>query len=179
MSPELSEAKNRPAAPLPSELPPLAIPPNPRAQATLEDLLAQASSIGQRLAELQAELAAGKQAADEEAKEDEEAREGERQNDRASTMPVTSLEPTAHVARRLRVSVRTVERWIKAGTRRCRSTAATIIALVSCPRMTISAAKRDRRRGVNREPPKRRGPRTGGDRWRGPKESRQWQRPFF
>ena len=115
MSPELCEAEKRPAAPLPSELPPLAIPPNPRSQAILEDLLAQASSIGQRLAELQAELAAGKQAADEEAKEDEEAREGERQNDRASTMPVTSLEPTAHVARRLRVSVRTVERWIKAG----------------------------------------------------------------
>ena len=93
MSPELCEAENRPAAPLPSELPPLAIP----------------------LAELQAELAAGKQAAGEEAKEDEEAKEGEKQNDRASAMPVTSLEPTAHVARRLRVSVRTVERWIKAG----------------------------------------------------------------
>jgi hypothetical protein len=115
MSPELCEAENRPAAPLPSELPPRAIPPNPRSQAILEDLLAQASSIGQRLAELQAELAAGKQAAGEEAKEDEEAKEGEKQNDRASAMPVTSLEPTAHVARRLRVSVRTVERWIKAG----------------------------------------------------------------
>ena len=114
MSPELSEAKNRPAAPLPSELPPLAIPPNPRAQATLEDLLAQASSIGQRLAELQAELAAGKQAADEEAKEDEEAREGERQNDRASTMrsPRWSRRRTSRGGS---LSVRTVERWIKAG----------------------------------------------------------------
>ena len=114
MSPELSEAENRPAAPLPSELPPLAIPPNPRSQAILGDLLAHASSIGQRLAELQAELAAGKQAAGEEANEDEAAKEGEKQNDRASAMPVTSLEPTTHVARRLRVSVRTVERWIKA-----------------------------------------------------------------
>jgi hypothetical protein len=121
MSPELCEAENRPTAPLPSELPPLAIPLNPRSQAILEDLLAHASSIGQRVAELQAELAAGKQVTDEEAREDEEAtedeeaREGEKQNDRTSTTPVTSLEPTVHVARRLRVSVRTVERWVKAG----------------------------------------------------------------